>query len=135
MRAQMAKWSESLPGDADALWDWCLAQNSETLLSLLAFCVACSVDAVQRKADGRDCDRLAHAQKLSQALDLQMTGWFTPTAENYFSRVSRADILAALKEAKNLPAKRSVGKLKKSELAILAEREIAGTGWLPQPLR
>jgi ParB family chromosome partitioning protein len=135
MRVQMAKWSEALPGDADALWDWCLAQTPDTLLSLLAFCVACSVDGVQRKADRADCDRLLHAQKLSQALGLQMTAWFTPTAANYFSRVSRADILAALKEAKNLPAKRSWEKLKKSELAALAEREIAGTDWLPQPLR
>lgn len=93
------------------------------------------MDAVQRKADRPDCTRLAHAHKLSQALGLEMTAWFAPTAESYFTRVSRSDILSALKEGKNLPAKRSWEKLKKSEIAALAAREIAGTGWLPQPLR
>jgi hypothetical protein len=35
-----------------------------------------------------------------------------------------------------LPARtRSWAKLKKTELAALAEREIHGTGWLPQSLR
>ena len=35
-----------------------------------------------------------------------------------------------------MPARtRSWAKLKKTELAALAEREIHGTGWLPQPLR
>jgi hypothetical protein len=41
----------------------------------------------------------------------------------------------ALTEA-GLPARtRSRAKLKKTELAALAEREIHGTGWLSQPLR
>jgi len=76
-----------------------------------------------------------HAELDYEALGLDMKDWFIPTAENYFSRVSRTEILSALSEAKGMPAKRSWDKLRKSELATLAERGIAGTGWLPKTLK
>jgi hypothetical protein len=34
------------------------------------------------------------------AVRLDMAQWFTPTAENYFGRISKAGILAALAEIK-----------------------------------
>jgi ParB family chromosome partitioning protein len=129
------RWSERVPADPQSLWEWCLAQDKDTLLELLAFCAARTIDAVQRKQDRPDCTRLAHANALASALSLDMTAWFTPTAANYFGRVSRSEIRSALSEAKGMQAKRSWDKLKKSEFAALAEREIAGTGWLPQPLK
>lgn len=135
MDAAREAWSERLPGEPRHLWDWCLAQDREVLLELLAFCAACCVDGVQRGHDRPDSDRLSHATALAAALKLDMGQWFTPTAENYFNRVSRPAILAALVEAKNLPARRSWEKLKKSELAALAEREMAGTAWLPSLLK
>jgi ParB family chromosome partitioning protein len=49
--------------------------------------------------------------------------------------VGRTEVVAAITEGKSVPAKRSWDKLKKAELAALAERELSGTGWLPQPLR
>ncbi len=72
---------------------------------------------------------------LADELSLDMTQWFTPTAENFFSRVGRTTVIKAICEAKNVPSKRSWDKMKKSELAKLAEREVAGTGWLPEPLK
>jgi ParB family chromosome partitioning protein len=79
--------------------------------------------------------RVAYSNGLASALHLDMAQWFTPTAANYFSRVGRTQIVSAICEAKNASSKRSWDKLKKSELAALAERETAGTRWLPQPLR
>jgi ParB family chromosome partitioning protein len=64
-----------------------------------------------------------------------MKTWFTPTAENYFSRVSKPQILEALQDAKGQPPAPAWEKLKKAELAKEAERQIAGMGWLPEPLR
>jgi len=128
------EWSETLPGDADALWEWCLAQEQETLLKLLAYCAGASVNAIDAKHHQQG-SRLAHAEALARRMSFDMRAWFTPTAENYFSRVGRDSVIAAITEAKGVPAKRSWQKLKKSELAQLAEREIAGTGWLPKPLR
>jgi len=40
-----------------------------------------------------------------------------------------------LREARQQPPAPAWEKLKKAELAILAEREIAATGWLPKLLR
>jgi ParB family chromosome partitioning protein len=130
------EWFEKLPKGERTLWDWCLEQDQSTLLELLAFCAACTVDAVQRKQDVPDGGkRIAQSNALATALSLDMTKWFTPTADNFFSRVGRTTVVAAITEAKGTPAKRSWDKLKKSGLAALAEREIAGTGWLPQPLK
>jgi ParB family transcriptional regulator, chromosome partitioning protein len=128
-------WSSQIPGDDVALWPWCLSQERDVLLKLLAYCAGRTVNAVQAKQDSPDCRRLTHANALGSALGLDMRDWFTPTADNFFSRVSRTEILSAISEAKGAPAKRSWDKLRKSELATLAEREIAGTGWLPQPLK
>jgi ParB family transcriptional regulator, chromosome partitioning protein len=87
------------------------------------------------KADRPDSPRLVHASQLATVLNLDMTAWFTPTAENYFNRVSKSQILEALQEARQQPPAPAWANLKKAELAMLAARETAGTGWLPLPLR
>jgi ParB family chromosome partitioning protein len=71
---------------------------------------------------------------LGRSLKLDIGAWFTPTTEGYFNRVNRAQILAAIDEAKGEHAP-ALDKLKKSELAVRAESLVAGTGWLPEPLR
>jgi ParB family transcriptional regulator, chromosome partitioning protein len=129
------RWSEGLPASRDEFLNWCLEQDQATLLNLLAFCAGASVNAIRVKKDHPDARRLRHADALARALNLDMKTWFTPTAENFFSRVGRDSIVAAISEAKEVPAKRSWQKMKKAELAALAEREIVGTGWLPKPLR
>ncbi|HEY1759426.1 MAG TPA: ParB/RepB/Spo0J family partition protein [Bryobacteraceae bacterium] len=135
LRELRDEWSEKLPKDDDALWEWCLEQDREKLLELLAYCAGATVNAIDAKHHQPQASRLAHADVLAKSLELDMKAWFTPTAENYFGRVGRDAIVAAISEAKGVPAKRSWQKLKKSELAKLAEREIANTGWLPKPLR
>jgi ParB family chromosome partitioning protein len=129
------QWAERIPGDPAALWEWCLAQEQRMLLDLLAYCAARSVNAVQAKHDRPDRGRLAHATALAAALNLDMAQWFTPTAANFFCRVGRPTIMAAMSEAKGTPVKRSWAKLTKAALAAQAERELAGSRWLPQPLR
>lgn len=129
------QWLARLPEDGSALWDWCLAQDTGTLLQLLAYCAARAVNAVQARHEYADNPRMTHAKALVEALNLNMVEWFTPTADNYFSRVGRTDILSAITEAKGKPVKRSWEKLRKSELVALAEREVAGAGWLPKPLK
>ena len=68
------------------------------------------------------------------ALELDMTSWFKPTAENFFSRVSKSQIAECLKQA-GKPLSGDAINLKKADLASLAEREVQGTGWLPEPIR
>lgn len=125
---------ERLPGNAEDLWQWLLARSRDELLDLLAFIAATSVDAVQSKGDLPSSSRLVHAKALSHALQLDMGNWFAPSAENYFGRVNRAQILSAIDEANGTHAP-ALEKLKKSELAVRAEQLLSGTSWLPQPLR
>ncbi len=127
-------WGNLIPGTRDALWTWCLEQDQQVLLDLLAFCMARTVNAVRTKKDGANDPRFAYADRLAATLKLDMTAWFTPTAENYFAKVSKTGILEALKEAKGdiAPAWNTA---KKGDLAAIAERQLAETGWLPELLR
>ena len=127
-------WGARLPCNPDGLFAWCLAQDADTLRNLLAFCVARTVNAVLLKTDHADSPRMRHASLMADAIGLDMTAWFTPTAANYFSKVGKSAIIEALREVKGAVAPAWSG-MKKTDLAALAERTIAGTGWLPEPLR
>jgi hypothetical protein len=89
-----------LPCNPDGLFAWCLAQDADTLRSLLAFCVARTVNAVLMKADHADSPRMRHASMLADAIGLDMTAWFTPTAANYFGKVSKSAIIEAPRSAR-----------------------------------
>jgi ParB family transcriptional regulator, chromosome partitioning protein len=128
-------WVGSIPNDPTELWKWCLDQDQAVLVKLLTFCAASAIDAVQRKSDRPDGERLVHAEQVATAVGLDMRKWFTPTAENYFSCVSKQQVLEDLAEARGMPNAPAWEKLKKPDLAALAEREIAQTDWLPKPLR
>jgi ParB family chromosome partitioning protein len=128
------QWGDRLPGNPAELFAWCLAQDTDTLLGVLAYCVSHTVNAVQGKGDRPDSERFVHADGLAEALSIDMAAWFRPTAENYFARISKTAILEALKEVKGATAP-AWDKAKKADLAAIAEREIAPTGWLPVPLR
>jgi ParB family chromosome partitioning protein len=65
---------------------------------------------------------------------MDMNQWFTPTAANFFERISKPQIQRVLIEAGKTPDN-STTTFKKAQLAQFAETQIAGTGWLPQPLR
>lgn len=134
LEAEHDRIHDVIPADPTALWTWCLARSTDELLDLLAYYAAASIDAVQRKTDRPDHGRLAHADALASSLGLDMTEWFKPTADNYFKRVTRNTIVAAIEEAKGT-CSTSVAGLKKGDLANRAETLLDGTGWLPAELR
>lgn len=133
--ADYAHWSHILPGNPADLWNWCLSQPQDTLLTLLAVIASRSVDAVIGKHERPNSADKRHANRLAQALALDMGQYFTPTAQGFFSRISGNAIQAAICEAKGLKPAPAWAKLKKAELASLAERQVAGSFWLPEPLR
>jgi ParB family chromosome partitioning protein len=127
-------WLKRLPKTPQALWQWCLSASTDTLLSLLAFCSALSLNAVQRKND-TDAERIHHADTLATALNIDMRNWFAPTAANFFSKVSKTRIFDAMSEAGKADDARNAANLKKGPLAEFAEATLKGTGWLPEPIR
>lgn len=118
----LAARTERLPPDPESFWAWCLSQDQETLLSLLAFVAAQAVNAVQQKADRAGSGRLAGADALAQALAFDMGDWFTPDAESYFGRISSVQIIETLSEAKGVSPAPSWSRMKKAELAVFAAR-------------
>jgi ParB family transcriptional regulator, chromosome partitioning protein len=127
--------AESLPREAADLWDALAAADDEMRRRLFAHCVSASVNAVQ-EAWNRQPKALAHAGQLAAAVRLDMTaeGW-TPTVETYLGRVTKARILQAVREAKSESAAERIGHLKRDEMATQAQDLLAGSGWLPEPLR
>jgi ParB family transcriptional regulator, chromosome partitioning protein len=129
------RWMKRLPQDPGALWDALLALESDERTALFAHCASVSVNAVQ-EAWIRGNGRAAHANQLAQSvgLDMAAAGW-APTVENYLGRVTKARILEAVREAKGEASVQLIDHLKKPDMAKEAERLLAGTGWLPEPLR
>lgn len=128
-------WISALPKEPADLWDGLMSFDTDSRQALFAHCVSLSVNAIY-EAYNRKPRALAHADRIAQAIDLDMVaaGW-TPTIGNYFGRVTKARILAAVREAKGARAGDRIEHLKKAEMAEQAETLLAGSGWLPEPLR
>jgi len=132
---QRAQWTGRLPENAADFWAWCSEQDVATRLSLLAYCAAHSVDAVQRRHEAARPARSRHAGQLAAALSLDMAQWWQPTAQSYLGRVSKKQILDAVAETVSPEAAENLAKLKKDALVAEAEQRLAGSGWLPAMLR
>jgi ParB family chromosome partitioning protein len=61
-------------------------------------------------------------------------GW-RPTVENYLGRVTKPRILEAVAEGTDPQKAGLIDHLKKGDMAREAERLLADSGWLPEPLR
>lgn len=127
-------WGAQLPKKPQDLWDWLLDLDTDSRTSLFAYCAARTVNAVHQTWDRRPL-ALAHGNRLAEALRLDMAAQWSPGVANYLGRVTKPQILAAVREAKGEAAAQSIDHLKKGDMASGAERLLAGTGWLPAILR
>ncbi|WP_375459867.1 ParB/RepB/Spo0J family partition protein [uncultured Enterovirga sp.] len=128
-------WSRQMPSQATGVWAFVLDLDRDSRAALFAFCVSRSVNAVALPYDRRPA-AIGHADRVSEVVHLDMAaeGW-APTVENYLGRVTKALILAAVREAKGAEAAAFISHLKKAEMAREAEALLRGTGWLPLALR
>jgi len=101
----------------------------------LAHLIGLTVNAMH-EAYNRRPKAIAHADRMAEAVGLDMVeaGW-RPTVANYLGRVTKARILDAVREGKGEAAAGLIAHLKKADMAVEAERLLADTGWLPEPLR
>ncbi len=127
-------YGHTIPGKPSDLLEWCLEQPTSTLLDLLAYAAAKSINAVQHPHYERKSQR-AHAERLALALKIDMTQWYEPTGENYFGRISKTGIKQAITEAAGEDFALGVPGMEKAKAVEYAERKITGTGWLPAPVR
>lgn len=138
-------WAADIPKDDDALWDWLASLDDTSRMALLAHCVSYGVNALYERPNPHSASgvsqhtldmRLAQADRLTRAtgLDMVEAGW-RPTFGNYLNRVTKPRILEAVREAKGEQAAQLIDHLKKGDMAKEAERLLADSGWLPEPLR
>ncbi|MDW9583928.1 chromosome partitioning protein ParB [Sinorhizobium meliloti] len=124
-----------LPGSPADLFDWLLEQPQDMVLSLLAFGAAHSVNAVEKKFTDRKRG-IEQANQLGRALKVSMPDWFETTGDSYFKHVNRTTIELSVAEARGSDAELSVrAAAKKSEAVTIADRLVAGSGWIPAPVR
>jgi ParB family chromosome partitioning protein len=129
-------WQTKLPEDPRALWAALVELDRQgSLGALFAHCASLTVNAVREPHQQRR-DALRHADTLAAALALDITaaGWVT-TADKYLARVTKAQILEAVREARGDDTARLIEHMKKGDMAKEAERLLQCTGWLPRPLR
>ncbi|WP_306120643.1 MULTISPECIES: ParB/RepB/Spo0J family partition protein [unclassified Roseitalea] len=128
-------WAGNLPKQPEDLWAVLTEWDSDSRDALFAHCVAMTVNAVQ-EPHYRKPRQIAHADILASTLGLDMAkaGW-TPRADSYLGRVTKAQILAAVREATGDTDADRIAGFKKPDMVEAAEDLLAGTGWLPQPLR
>jgi ParB family chromosome partitioning protein len=139
-------WKTDIPSDEDALWDWIEGLDDASRMALLAHCVSYGVNALYERPNDHSAAgpsqhslarRLAGADRLARAtgLDMVVDGGWRPTVANYLGIVTKAHILAAVREGAGDRAASLIEHLKKGDMATQAERLLADTGWLPEPLR
>ena len=139
------RWGDHVPADDQALWDWLTNLDDGTRMELLALCVSYGVNALFERPNpysgsgvsqhGLDV-RMAQADRLARATGMNMVaaGW-KPTVSNYLGRVTKPRILEAVREGAGERAAQLIDHMKKGDMAKEAERLLADTGWLPEPLR
>jgi ParB family chromosome partitioning protein len=132
LAALATAWREALPEQPEAFWGWCVEAETDRLLELLALLAGTAVNAVQR-GRGRT-EALRQSDQLAEALSLDMAAHWTPHAEGFFSRLTKAQLVAQLVEADHTNAAETMTSRKKADAAELAATTL-GDGWLPQPLR
>jgi ParB family chromosome partitioning protein len=140
-----AGWKADLPADDDTLWDWLDGLDDTSRMALLAHCVSFGINALYERPNPMSATgisehglrtRMAEADRLARITGLDMAeAGFRPTVANYLGRVTKPRILEAVHEALGEEKVRLIEHLKKDDMAREAERLLADTGWLPEPLR
>jgi ParB family chromosome partitioning protein len=129
-----ARWATQMPRDASDLWAFVAELDHDSRMALFAHCVALTVNAVKLPMERRP-RAIATADRLAEAVSLDMTAHWTPTARTYFGRVTKPHILDAVREAVSIEAAERMANMKKQDMAEAAEQLLIATGWLPALMR
>ncbi|WP_342804239.1 hypothetical protein [Bradyrhizobium sp. CSA112] len=102
-----------------------MSLDHDSRLALFAHCVVLTVNAVRLPWDRRP-RAIATADRLAEAVSLDMNGHWPPPAQSYLERVTKARILEAVQGGVSYEAD-----MKKFDMAEAAEQLLAPMDWLP----
>ena len=129
-----ARWAAQMPRDVADLWAFVRELDHDSRMALFAHCVALTVNAVRLPSERRP-RAVATADWLAEAVSLDMTAHWIPTARTYLGRVTKTHILDAVRDAVSEEAADRMADMKKQDMAEAAEQLLVGTGWLPVLMR
>ena len=129
-----ARWAAQMPRDVADLWTFVVELDHDSRMALFAHCVALTVNAVRLPSERRP-RAVATADRLAEAVSLDMTAHWRPTVRTYLGRVTKPHILDAVREAVSDEAADRMADMKKQDMAEAAEQLLVGTGWLPALMR
>jgi ParB family chromosome partitioning protein len=129
-----ARWAAQLPRDVADLWPFVVALDHDSRMAIFAHCAASTINAVKLPRDHRP-RALATADRLAEAVSLDMTAYWRPTVRTYLGRITKARILEAVREGVSAEAADPMADMKKADMATTAEQLLATTDWLPAVMR
>ncbi|RVK93199.1 ParB/RepB/Spo0J family partition protein [Sinorhizobium meliloti] len=129
-----AGWAADMPQNIAQLWGFIAGLDQASLIALFAHCASLTVNAVKQPWENKPQAHVT-ANRLATALALDMSQHWTPTVRSYLGRVTKAHILAAVRDAVGDEAAERIAGMKKQAMAEAAEQLLAETDWLPPLLR
>jgi ParB family chromosome partitioning protein len=130
-----ASWRDRLPAGREDLWRFITEAEQQTLLNLLAVLIAPGLDLrMDARTSGHDAQTRI-CDLFIEAVGLDMSRWWSASADSYFTHVKREMILDAIREHKPGLVLPNLEKTSKAELISRTKRIFKGSAWLPEPLR
>lgn len=128
-------WRDRLPVRREDLWRFIIGTEPQTLHELLAVLIAPGLDLrTDTRASGHDAQARI-GDLFAESVGLDMSRWWSASADSYFSHVTRDAILDAIREHKPGLVQPKLEKASKAELVSRTKRIFKGSTWLPEPLR
>lgn len=109
---------------------WLVQLPQGELLQLLALLVGSQIDGITEDPRGE-----ASIDALHAILGVDMAQHWTVQCDDYLGRIPAALRLQAVTEARGKEAAATIAGMRKAEQVAEAAKLLAGTGWLPKPLR
>jgi ParB family chromosome partitioning protein len=109
---------------------WLIKLPQTELLRLFAIAVGTRFDGLTERTDGNAVVAALHA-----ATAVNMADHWHAGCDNFLARIPASLVFEAVTEAKGKDVAATLIGLKKDALVAAAAKLLAGTGWLPKPLR
>lgn len=129
LMAEKSRLAALLPEGWEKDFTTFFALDGDVLMSLMAFCTACSVDGVQTRDMGYTSR--SDLDTLETAIGFHMRDWWQPTKANFLGDLKHAQIVEALNEAGHTGAALDAAKMKRGDAAEHAESWMKQDRWVP----
>ncbi|MBA8867155.1 ParB family chromosome partitioning protein [Pantoea agglomerans] len=136
LQQQKAEWQALLPKGWEQDFRWLLDWSTDDVLGLQGFCSATAVCSFQDRMYGKS--QTSNLDALELAMGFDLADWWQPTAEGFFKRISKEQIVGVLTEVGKTGNASDAEKMKKGDAADFAESAMKNSRWVPswmKPLR